>query len=643
MKAPILAEQTDERERAPTDTEPRAVPVRFRVIALIFVTQAILISWVTDSEMAHNIYLICYALMMPTVLYLALACLFRRLLPFDRKELLLGYIVLTATLPILGFGGLRFLLPGMGCLSYYSESQPEWVRYLSHLAGLPVLHDPAAIRGFFRGAPAVPWQAWVVPIVFWSAYLLLLTGVWLGLAAVLHRIWIRQERLSFPITVLPLQLTDREDDLLRRPLFWAGFAIPAILQSLLVIHDWYPSIPCVQLKAFDVKPLLFTSPPWNAIPDLHIGFYPMAIGLAYFVPSAVSFSCLFFWVATRLSCVGGAMMGIDAAGTGAARFPFPQEQAAGAWIAFAALAIWGARFHWAGLVKSLSLHERRSMVRLGFAAAGCALLCAIMMTTVGVPLWLAVGILAIYIAFTLAGARVRAEAGGMWTFAPTSWTPYHVMHALSGGAAISDRGLVAAGTFDLVHVDIRGQSLPYLMEGLKIADAVGIRWRTVLLWVAIGSVTALALGWQHGLHAYYALGAATPKVDSYALYKARTTMQQMDTLANAGAQWDFSGIAAMLFGACVVVLLAALRMRLAAFPLHPVGYVLCNTLSMTSFFVPFLIAWTVKVIVQRVGGSKGYQKSMAFFVGLVLGDILTQAGWTIFGSLFHAPIYQFLT
>src|SRR5437763_1989123 len=111
----------------------------------------------------------------------------------------------------------------------------------------------------------VPWQAWIVPISFWSVYLLLLTGIWLGLAAALHRIWIRQERLTFPIAMLPLQLTDPQDDLFRRPLFWLGFVVTALLQSLLALHEWYPSIPALPLRQLDIKPLLFTSPPWNAI------------------------------------------------------------------------------------------------------------------------------------------------------------------------------------------------------------------------------------------------------------------------------------------------------------------------------------------------------------------------------------------
>jgi hypothetical protein len=613
------------------------------VAGLILTAQAVMVWWVADSEIARSVYLICYSLMMPTVLYLLLGRLLQRWLSLERHELLLGYIVLTATIPIVGFGGLRFLAPGLGYLAYFSQSQAQWLSYLPYLPHLPLLQDPEAIRSLYIGESGVPWRAWALPIGFWSLYLLLLAAVWLGLAAVLHRIWIHQERLTFPITVLPLQLTDPRDDLYHRPLFWLGFTVPAVLQSLLALHDWWPAIPAVQLKAYDVKPLLFTSSPWSALPDLYVGFYPMAIGVAYFVPSGVSFSCWFFWLVTKLSSAVGAMYGLDTGGTAAARFPFREEQAAGAWITFAAMALWGARRHWGSLIAAGSSEERRAFQRMGWLAATCGLLCAALMTTVGIPFLLALGTVAVYVAYVIAGSRVRAEAGGPWTFAPLSWTPQRVMSALGSGTAMPDRGLVAAGHFDLMHVDMRAQSLPYLLEGLKIAESAGIPWRTVLTWVAIGSVTALALGWWSSLTSFYSLGAMTAKTNALTQHKVRVGMEAMDYLARNRTGLDPVGVTAMAFGGGLTLLLTGLRLRLMSFPFHPVGYVLANTLTLNAFFVPFLIAWLVKVLVQRFGGSLLYRRSLAFFVGLILGDIVTQAGWTLVGRLLDVPVYQFLS
>jgi hypothetical protein len=618
--------------------------VRPRVIVLLFVTQFLLITWIADSEIARNVYLIGYALMMPTVLYLLLVRLLSRWLPFDRKELMLVYIVLTATLPIMGFGAMRFLIPGMGFLSYFSETQPQWAKYVAELGKFPILHDPAAIQGLFRGGTAVPWKAWTVPILFWSVYLLLLSGVWLGLAAVLHRIWIRQERLTFPITLLPLQLTDPTDDLFRRKLHWVGFAIPVLFQSLLALHEWYPAVPAIQLKALDIRPQIFPSPPWDAIPNLQIGFYPMAVGLAYFVPSQISFSCWFFLLLSKFSFAAGAMSGLGSGGPGiAGRFPFREEQGSGAWIAFGLLTVWGAYRHWNSLMRDTTSQEQREIQRLGIMGGICMALCAVLMMVVGVSPIVAVGTVVVYVAFILTAARTRAEAGSMFTMGPALWTPNRVMGAVTGTIGASDQSLAAGGHFDLVHVDVRGQSLPYLLEGLKIADVLGIRWKTVITWVAIGSVTALALGWWSSLSQFYELGAATAKSNAYVVNKTQIAMREMHGLAVNRVPSDYMGVGAMILAGAFTFLLSLLQVRFLGFPFSPVGYVLSNTYTMNAFFVPFFLTWLIKLVVQRWGGSSLYRRSIPFFLGLILGDIVIQAFWTFVGRLIDAPVYQFLS
>ena len=615
--------------------------MRPRVLALVLITQTVMIWWVADSEMARGIYLICYSLMMPTVLYLLLAHVLKRWLPFEEKELLLGYIVLTATIPVMGYGGLRFLIEGMGAVPFLARNQPQWIGFVPLVDRLPVLRDPEAVRGLYLGGAGVPWRAWAMPIVFWSVYLLSLGAIWLSLAAILRRIWIHQERLTFPIAMLPLRMTDPGERIFRRPLFIIGFAIPVALQSLLVVHQWVPSVPALPLKAFNAAPLLFSSPPWNAIPSLPVGFYPMAIGLAYFVPSDVSFSCWFLALAMRFVYVGGAILGKEGGDAGASRFPYKEEQASGAWIAFAVLVIWGARRHWRSVVSMVPADELATVRRMTAVALGCIGLCAGMMALVGIPIIAAAGVIVVYVLYVLSGARVRAVAGGQWTFAPLFWTPHRVMYSVLGTETASNRALLAGGYFHLVHVDVRAQSLPYLMEGLDIAERSGIRWRTVLVWVAIGTVTAVAIGWWSTLTEIYSLGAATAKADYYALRKVNVAFNEVDHLATSPGSWDLEGVSAMGFGAGVTVLLAWSR-RLGVFGLHPVGYVLCNTLTMGGFIVPFFIAWLVKSVMLRLG-NKTYRQSVPFFVGVILGDVVIQAGWALVGGIFKVPIYQFLT
>jgi hypothetical protein len=368
----------------------------------------------------------------------------------------------------------------------------------------------------------------------------------------------------------------------------------------------------------------------------------MVIGLAYFVPSSVSFSCWFFAVLTRLSCVAGGMFGLETGNFTSTSFPYMEEQAVGAWIAFAVLILGGARYHWASLMRSVTAEDRRAIRRWGLAAAGCALLCVLMMIAVGVAPLIAFGVIALHTAYTLSGARVRAEAGGFWTFAPVYGTPYRTTNMLFGSQTLSDRSLVAGAHFDLIHVDIRARTLPYLLEGLKIADGAGLRWRTVLTWVAIGTVSALAIGWWSSLSEFYRLGAATAKSNDYAIWKAGVRMQEMDTLAHSRYTHDWTRLSTILLGAGFTFLLAWCRTRFANFPFHPVGYVLSNTYTIAEFYVPFFIAWLVKVLVLRFGGVRLYRQSLLFFMGLVIGDMMTQAIWVLVAQAFNSPVYHFL-
>jgi hypothetical protein len=502
---------------------------------------------------------------------------------------------------------------------------PQWANYLPFLSSLPVLHDPAAIEGFFKGRSAVPWVAWAIPIAFWSTYLLLLHGLWLGLAAALHKHWIREERLTFPIATLPLELSESKFALLRQPLFWAGVAVPVALQSLLVLHEWYPSIPAIQLKVADYREQLFPSPPWNSIPSFGLSFYPMAAGLAYLMPSSVSFSCLVFWVLIRLAYPLGTFFGLEAAGQGAARFPYQLEQSAGAWLMSAGLALWTGR------------------KLLPTSALVCVVLAAALLWGMGLPPIMALLAVIGYAGYVLAGARARAEAGGVWIFGPLTWTSGRVAFELSGAPRLEPRSLAALGLSDLVHVDIRGQSLPYLMEALKLTDARGISPKLLLYAVAIFSVTALAFGWIFSLPPFYELGAATAKSNAYVIVKNQVAMTEMHQMAGRPSGFDLPGLGGMGFGALFVGLLSVLRMRFVGFPLHPVGYILGTTLSMNAFFLPTLFAWLAKTLAVRYGGIHAHKKAQTLFLGLTLGDIGIQTFWTLFGRIFDLPIYQFLS
>jgi hypothetical protein len=72
-----------------------------------------------------------------------------------------------------------------------------------------------------------------------------------------------------------------------------------------------------------------------------ISMYPFAIGLAYFLPLDLSFSCWFFFVLRLAEQVLGAVFGWEQI----PGFPFFGQQASGAWLVLGVMAIWASR-HW---------------------------------------------------------------------------------------------------------------------------------------------------------------------------------------------------------------------------------------------------------------------------------------------------------
>ena len=84
-----------------------------------------------------------------------------------------------------------------------------------------------------------------------------------------------------------------------------------------------------------------------------------------------------------------------------------------------------------------------------------------------------------------------------------------------------------------------------------------------------------------------------------------------------------------------------LRLRLAHFPLHPLAYAVAPSWGMANLWSCVFLAWLAKLVVLRWAGLKGYRRAGPFFLGLVLGEFVCGAGWTLLGVLIDQPSYDF--
>jgi len=88
--------------------------------------------------------------------------------------------------------------------------------------------DGTALAGYWTGeSNPYAWfviKAWVTPALWWASFVGALMWVCLCLNSVVRRRWSDEEKLAFPLTVVPLQLADERFGLLRSSLWWIGFS-----------------------------------------------------------------------------------------------------------------------------------------------------------------------------------------------------------------------------------------------------------------------------------------------------------------------------------------------------------------------------------------------------------------------------------
>jgi len=104
-----------------------------RALILGILLEVLLFVWVARAEISGNVYLIGWTLLMPAVallvaLQVANSFLRRskRIAPLSRAELLCIYLVVSASLPVAGFGMIRFLVLNLGNTFFFSTPENKW-------------------------------------------------------------------------------------------------------------------------------------------------------------------------------------------------------------------------------------------------------------------------------------------------------------------------------------------------------------------------------------------------------------------------------------------------------------------------------------------------------------------------------------
>jgi hypothetical protein len=608
--------------------------------------------WVVQVEIVHySGHPTCLSIFSNAVFSLFLVILLnlalRKVRPqwaLTQGELLVTYVLVALGSTVAAHDMLQMLVPTMPHAYWFATPENKWENLIHpHLPRWLVVSDAHATEGYHEGRSSLldpsNYGPWLVPLFWWGTFVLALIFVMQCLNVLLRKQWTENEKLTYPLIQLPVEMTRRDgaSGLYGSWVFWGGFALGAGLDAYNGIAFLYPVLPLINVKVQDMS-RFFTGAPWNAVGWTPVSYYPFVVGLSFFLPQDVSFSCWFFYLFRKA-------LQVFAVATGWGRLPgapFLIEQAWGAWMAFAGLAVWSARRHLGAIwrtVRGLSggIDDSREPMRYRTACAGLALGLAYL-----TGFWVQAGGSApvillyfiLYYALFAAVTKMRAEIGPP-THELGSMATTRMVVELFGSRNLGPGTLVSFALLWFNNRMVRSHQMPVQLEGFKMAERAQIDYRRLSLAMMGAVLVGLLSGyWALLSDAYGSKGAR-------GVGFAAETYRQLQGWLMLPEGPKALPISFMAGGAAFALLLGAARMRIAGWPFHPAGYALGMVFGLDYVWLPILIAWLLKVLVLRYGGLRAHGAVIPFLCGLILGEFVVGSFWSSLSVLLEKPMYTF--
>ncbi|MFP6721442.1 MAG: DUF6785 family protein [Candidatus Poribacteria bacterium] len=630
------------------DTSPQVATWRSILIGLFLLTFNVY--WVTVTEMKYRAEATALPIFIYPVFILFCLVVFNYLLskfwPSKRlvsSELLTIYAMLVVSTSIASYGMLQDFFALIVHPYWFATEENEWKELFFHYVPSWFTANPteAVLTGYYQGNSSFyqvkHLTAWLKPTLIWTVFTLVLLFMLHCLNILVRRQWVHTERLAFPIIQLPIAMV-QSPNFLRHRLLWLGFAIPAVLDLINGLHVLFPAVPYLHLKLHFVGRQLVEKP-WSAMSDTRISFYPFMIGLGFFLPIDLSFTCWFFFVIRQLTRVLSSYLGV----THLPGFPYFYEQSAGAWLCMCFIAVWLTRRHLVSVVQT-AISRKSSIdadepMRYRTAIAGFVggfLFMSIFSYRAGMTLTAILTFFALYFVIAVAVTRLRAEFGaphGIFNH------PADMMVTAFGTSVWGGHNLTVMSFYHWFNRSYRSHAMPNQFEPLKMAEVVGFNTRRLVIAMMIGSLVALIVGMWTNLDMMYRDGALA-QVSFFKIWVADTAFNRLENWLFHPTPPDTLRTVFMGLGILLTLILHILRTRFYWWPLHPAGYPLAVSFAIDYFWFTFFISWVLKTIILKSRGVKGYQRTILFFFGLILGDFVVGALWMVFGALTQQQVYM---
>ncbi|MBT3342104.1 MAG: hypothetical protein HN712_00865 [Gemmatimonadetes bacterium] len=560
-------------------------------------------------------------------------------LSLSSGDLIVVYVMMIVASAIPTWGLVTNLFHILTRPFYYATPENNWADMLQPL--LPswlAPRDPSVARFFYEGLPVgtggIPWGAWFVPLLAWGSFMVAVFLWMVTTMIVLRQPWVERERLSFPLTQLPLEMIRGSDThvvppLFRNGLMWLGFSIPFVIQMTRGLHHYHFFVPelttlfePIQLFRNSVRLIVFVN---FAI-----------IGLAYFLSLQVSFSVWFFHLLSRtqtgiFNIIGFEVKGHNESLTGSSIAS--SHQGMGAMLALVLAMLWTSRDHLRRVARAAVSrdgdgadgHEILSYRATAWLWVACLIYMTIWLLATGLPpLATAVFLVGSFVIF-LAIARVIAQGGIGFTSStmlPQSFTVYTL-----GTDLIGWKGLASTGLSYSWAAEMRTTVMASTANGLKLVTGGGIRSHRVFWAILLAILTGLVVASWTTLHLNYTYGGINLR--QFGVPGTAWRFVEDKLLNPVGWEYIrprllFTAIGAGLMGGLVWA-----QHHLLWWPLHFIGLPVADSWVMGWAWFSVMVGWLLKAIILRIGGTTAVRTYKPIFFGFIAGQLMGGAVWMI--------------
>jgi len=563
-----------------------------------------------------------------------------------------------------------FVCPGGHPIYTLGRVAYDRVKYPIESLVFPSFMAPSTeiVQQMVSGGVPVPWLEWLPTIIFWWVEVVLFSFFFVCVANIFRRQWLDIEQVPFPVTVATFQIADNivigglGERKGRYKMFMIGMILGFAIQTLIGLASLLPWFPDPFGWRVNTCPSGFgyisADSPLGAI----AGFSgarkaPVSYFIGYLVPLSILFSTWFWYLIFLILAQVAYMMGyytgiMERAGCGRAGcrpgplFSPPIETAVaanvGGGIMLTIMLLYLNRSYIletlraalgklpTARVKEMEKNEALSyrlnylavivsfLLMIGLLlASGMSFLSSILTPVSAFLFWFSTlrvyGTTAIQTGTSARGWAIPRLIYGEW--GEGGPVPLTTDFALTNYFMKSPGG-------DMPSMGWSGGMLS-CFAGYRMAIDTGASNKNVFRVAVCTIIIAPVIATIAFLFMTYTFGVTKLPMGSFITY---TAMDQYVIRPSSAGPGEGDWIPHALFGMVMVGFLSIMHARFIWFPLEPIGFIIGwgDAGPGMGYWSSFAVAWVVKFITLKVGGSKAYEEyGVPIAVGGVAGCMLS--------------------